>query len=79
MPRINLKSDPYDLELYCPFCGEHIIGSEGEGFSETCEHTICVGFDDPGEEEIIATDIVFVAHEGAPGDRDHVFAFREPL
>jgi hypothetical protein len=79
MPRIELNSDPYELELYCPFCGEQIIGTvEGEGFSETCEHTVCVGFDDPGEEDIRDTDIVFVAYEGAPASREHIFAFREP-
>ena len=78
MPRINLNSDPYQLELYCPFCGEHIVGSEGEGFSNTCGHTVCGGLDDPDEENIIDTDLVFVAHEGGPADRDHVFAFREP-
>ena len=77
MPRITLKADPYGLELYCPFCGEHIIGSDGEGFSNACDHTICLGIDDPGEAEILDTDIVFIAREGAPASRDHVFAFRE--
>ena len=78
MPRIKLKTDPYQLDLHCPFCGKHIVGSEGEGFSEACDHTICVGIDDPDEDDILDTDIVFVAHEGAPASRDHLFAFREP-
>lgn len=78
MPRIELQTDPYQLDLFCPFCGKHIVGSEGEGFSDVCDHTICVGIDDPDEDNILNTDIVFVAHEGGPADRDHVFAFREP-
>lgn len=81
MPRISLKSDPYDLTLYCPFCGECVVSSEGEGFAEPCEHTICLGIegdDEDAEAEISATDIVFVAHESSPADQDHIFAFREP-
>jgi hypothetical protein len=81
MPRILLKSDPNYLDLFCPFCGEQVLGSEehGEGFSSECSHTICLGFDDEdAEANIVESDVVFEAHEGAPADRMHIFAFREP-
>ena len=78
MPRINLNSDPYELTLYCPFCGECVVSSEGDGHVDPCRHTVCLGIDDPGEDKITDSDIVLIAHEGGPADRDHVFAFREP-
>lgn len=81
MPRIPLKSDPNYLNLFCPFCGEQVLGSEeeGEGFASECSHTICLGFGDAdADAEIVETDVVFEAYEGGPADRTHKFVFREP-
>ena len=86
MPRFQLKADPYVLELYCPFCGEHVVGSEGEGFTSPCEHAIYLGIGDPDDEDmddaeedaIKETDLVFVAFETGPASQEHIFAFREP-
>jgi hypothetical protein len=79
MPRIELQCDPYELELYCPFCGTNVVSSEGEGVVESCSHCVCLGLDDDSEEDILDTDITFVAFEPAPACQEHIFAFREPL
>lgn len=71
--RHRLHSDPYLMNLFCPFCGEQIVGEE---FVSECVHVICAGLDHPDEHLVQEGDIVFVAHE-QDADRDHVFAFRE--
>jgi hypothetical protein len=78
MPRINVNANPYELDLFCPFCGEQIVGGGDEGFADSCDHTICVGPDDDGADDITDSDIVFVAFESAPACREHIFAFRQP-
>ena len=77
MLRIQLQSDPYQLELYCPFCGKHVVGSSGEGFVDECKHMVSAG-PDGDMEDVQETDIVFSAFESAPANRDHEFVFREP-
>jgi len=79
MPRIKLNSDPYEFELFCPFCGKHVLSGGDEGFAEGCEHTICLGPDDSeGQGDIVESDVVFEVFEAGPAGRTHVFAFREP-
>ena len=79
MPRIKLNSDPYELTLYCPFCGNQVVSNdEEEGSVDPCEHVVCCGVDDPGESDIKESDIVFACFEPAPASRDHFFTFREP-
>jgi len=79
MPRIKLNSDPYELTLYCPFCGQQVVSyDEDLGSVDPCQHMVCCGLDDPGESDIKDSDVVFVWCEPAPASRDHIFAFREP-
>ena len=77
--RIHLDSDPYQITLCCPYCGEVILEPDGENVGE-CEHTLLSGMeDDPEDSEITfrANDLCFVMHELAPADRDHYVVFRE--
>ena len=79
MPRITLNTHPYELTLYCPFCGHQVLSAdEEEGLLDPCEHLVCCGIDDPSESDLKESDVVFVCFEPAPASRDHVFAFREP-
>ena len=79
MPRIMLNSDPYELTLFCPFCGHQVLSAEEEeGLVDPCEHLVRCGIDDPSESDLKESDVVFVCFESAHASRDHVFAFREP-
>ena len=74
MPKIRLNTGPYDLTLYCPFCGTCIVT---EDFSGECPHTILCGPDEDTS-DLRDTDICFKAYEGGPASREHMYAFREP-
>jgi len=79
MTRIKLNSDPYELTLYCPFCGHQVVSNDGEaGSVGPWGHVGGCGIDDPRESDIKDSDVVFACFEPAPASRDHVFAFREP-
>ena len=77
--RVHLNSDPYQVTLHCPYCGEVILEPDAENVGE-CEHTVLSGMeDDPEDSEITyqPNDLCFVMHEPGPADREHYVVFRE--
>jgi hypothetical protein len=77
MVKVRLSADPYDTELFCPFCGEQILGPGGDGMG-SCEHLLHASIGLDGDVEFEPTDLCFVYFEPAPASREHCFVFREP-
>ncbi len=79
MPRMRLHVEPYELDLYCPFCGRQVVsGDEDKDLGSPCNHVVCRGCDDPAESRVKKSDLVFECFEPVPASRIHIFAFREP-
>lgn len=78
MQSFHLNADVFSLELYCPFCGHHVVDSECDGAVTECDHTVIAGPDCGEEGGIRESDIVFVATSGPPACEDYLFVFREP-
>ena len=73
---IPLSGDPYDSELFCPYCGEQILEPEAEETGD-CPHLVHADLEEPDGEEILANDLCFMFFEPAPASRHHYFVFRE--
>jgi hypothetical protein len=73
---IPLSGDPYDSELFCPYCGEQILEPEAEGTGD-CPHLVHADIEEPDDEEVQANDLCFMFFEPAPASRHHYFVFRE--
>jgi len=73
---VELSGDPYDAELFCPYCGEQILEPEGEE-AGMCPHLVHADLEEPNGEEVQPNDLCFMYYEAAPADRHHYFVFRE--
>ena len=73
---IPLSGDPYDSELFCPYCGEQILEPEAEGTGD-CPHLVHADMEEPDDEEVQTNDLCFMFFEPAPASRHHYFVFRE--
>lgn len=73
---IDLTGDPYDSELFCPYCGEQILEPDGDGMGE-CPHLIHADLEEPVADPANTNDLCFRFYEPAPACRHHYFVFRE--
>lgn len=76
MIRVPLSGDPYNSDLFCPFCGEQVLEAGGEGV-EQCPHLIHADISMDDAPEFFSSDLGFVFFEPAPACREHFFIFRE--
>ena len=73
---VELSGDPYVCDLFCPYCGEQILDSDGEGITE-CLHLIHADVEEPPVEPGHTNDLCFRFYEPAPACQYHYFVFRE--
>jgi hypothetical protein len=76
MMRVPLSGDPYDSDLFCPFCGEQVLEAGGGDVGQ-CMHLIHADISLDDAPEFLPSDLCFVLFEPGPASREHYFVFRE--
>lgn len=78
--KIDLYTEPGDLNLHCPFCGTQVYDCTKKEPAAGCGHTKFAGAGSWDEVKHMADDddLCFMSYESDSPNDEYVFLFREP-